>query len=728
MPNFCRLLFLACATVALGLLPRSALAQSFDLDSYERVDVDTLPEAHRRWIQEEVSVIITDTERQVFLRLPSDARRDDFIERFWAVRDPSPGTSRNEYRELHYERFAHVVATFGRGISGDGWRTDMGRIYLLLGKPQQTNRLPNTTQAVPIEVWFYNVDPAYGTPPFFYLIFFKARGIGEYRLYSPAIDGPEALLNPSGRADVDRGAGSGGRAGRGQFSAATTQAGRAIAVLRQVDPELGNAAASLVPGDAAGGMISPLRSEMVLSRIFDIPSRLMPQPAWAFRALVGEAAATVRFETLPMQSIAHVLFDPSGLPFVHFATRTMGDKLNLNNYQDEYYVTFNVASAIRDADLRVLEDRPSRTLQADLDEETARRLRAGPVVYIERMPLLEGDYFLDVMVENNLTRQFARATFELRVPDLEGKRIDAVAPVLALEAARIEQQYEEFADQYPYQMGSRMLIPAAGGPFANDSSAHLYWQIYVPETHAEPVVVVYVISDSAGTVLIDRRVHLQPTARRSAALIEVYTEIELRGLEAGDYRVTATIEGIDDLQYEMPLQVVAAEAYVRPFVHAVREPPASGVDTALARARQMRIVGQTERAIDVLDGILSRDAGNEGAFALQVELLTDAGRHADLAELIAPRLVAEPNDAQLLLQMGSLQAQLGQHYDAIRYYERALLAGSAETTELLNALASEYYAEGDAERTRALLRRSLELNAEQPQILRLLEELLGTSG
>ena len=167
---------------------------------------------------------------------------------------------------------------------------------------------------------------------------------------------------------------------------------------------------------------------------------------------------------------------------------------------------------------------------------------------------------------------------------------------------------------------------------------------------------------------------------------------------------------------------------MRPFVHAVREPPASGVDTALARARQMRIVGQTERAIDVLDGILSRDAGNEGAFSLQVELLTDAGRHADLAELIAPRLVAEPNDAQLLLQMGSLQAQLGQHYDAIRYYERALLAGSAETTELLNALASEYYAEGDAERTRALLGRSLELNAEQPQILRLLEELLGTSG
>ena len=725
MPNLrCRVM-LVLASVVLCLLPGRAGAQGADLDSYERVDVDTLSEGHRRWIEEEVSVIITDTEREVFLRLQTDARRDHFTERFWAVRDPSPGTPRNEYRELHYERFEHVVTTYGRKLSRNGWQTDMGRIYLLLGTPQQTNRLPNTTRAVPIEVWFYNVDPAYGTPPFFYLIFFKDRGIGDYRLYSPAIDGPEKLLNASGRADLDRGGGSFGAA---RTSTATTRAGRAIEALRQVDPELGNAAASLVPGDAASGMISPLRSEMVLSRVFDIPGRLMPRPAWAFRALAGEAAASVRFETLPMRSTAHVLFDPSGLPFVHFATRTMGDRLNLNNYQDEYYVTFNVASSIRDAGLRVLEDRPSRTVQASLDEETARRLRGGPVEYIERMPLLEGEYFLDFMLENNLTQQFARATFPLRVPDVGGERVDAAAPVLALEAALIEQKYEEFADQYPYQVGSRMLIPALGGPFANDKSAHLYWQIHVPEERDDPLLVVYRISDRAGATLVERRVRLAPTERGPNGLIEAYAEIELRGFPAGEYRVRATVEGVAELDYEMPMQVVEADSYTRPFVHAVREPPASGVDTALARVRQMRTVGQTERAIAVLDQILARDAANEGAFALQVELLTDAGRLGELAELIAPRLVAAPNDAQLLVKMAGLQAQLGRHYDAIRYYERALLAGSKETTELLNALASEYYAEGDAERTRAILGRSLELNGDQPQLLRLLEELLGTPG
>ena len=463
--------------MALAALPRAAAAQGLDLDDYERVDVDSLSEEQRYWLEEYVAVIITDEEREVFLRLDSAERREAFIQRFWDARDPSPGTPRNEYRELFDERFTYVKENFALTHMVDAWRSDMGRVYLLLGRPQSVNRLPNTSQAVPIEVWFYNVDPAYGTPPFFYLIFFKDRGVGDYRLYSPAIDGPQKLLSQSGLSEVRSGA-----PGAGTTSFGQSDEQRAIEALRQVDPELASAAASLVPGDATGGMVSPLRSEMVLSRVFEIPSRLMPSAPWAYRLLAGDAEAAVRFETLPMTAAAHVLYDPSGLPFAHFATRSIGDQLNLNNYEDEYYVTFDIASSLRDADLRVLEDRPSKTLQATLDEERARRLRGGPVQYIERMPLLPGTYVLDVMLENNLSRRFARSSFELRVPDLQGDSVDAAAPVLALETTSLEGGYDRFRDQYPYQVGDRVLIPAVGGPVAADSEVTLYWQIYVPET------------------------------------------------------------------------------------------------------------------------------------------------------------------------------------------------------------------------------------------------------
>ncbi|NKB87490.1 MAG: GWxTD domain-containing protein [Acidobacteria bacterium] len=715
MNRLCVAVTLLSATIA----PTYARGQAVQLDAFERVDVESLPAEHRDWLEEYVAAIITDDEREVFLRMDTDARRDSFIQRFWEARDPSPGTPRNEYRELYAERYEYVKETLGRTHMIDAWRSDMGRVYLLLGRPQSMNRLPNTSQAVPVEVWFYNVDPALGTPPFFYLIFFKDRGVGDYRLYSPAIDGPDSLLNQSGQADMRS-----GTPGPGGGSFARTDEQRAIEALRKIDPELGNAAASLVPGDAAGVVVSPLRSEMVLSRLFEIPNRLMPSAPWAYRLLAGDADADVRFETLSMTAEAHVLFDPSGLPFAHFATRTVGDELNLNNYGDDYYVTFEIASSLRDGDLRVLEDRPAKTLQASLDEDAARRLRGGPVQYIERMPLLPGSYALDVMLENNLSRRFARSTFDLRVPNLEGDTVEATRPVLAFETNSLEGTYDRFQEQYPYQVGERILLPAVGGAVAADSDVTLYWQVYVPDGYVDPLQLIVAVTDTDGNTLLERSVRLVASERGPHGLLTADPQIDLTGFTAGDYQVDASIEGTE-LRYELPLKVVAASDYVRPFVHGVRYPPAGGVDDALARAAQRRVLGQTDAAMAALGEVLRRDPDHAGAFALQIELLTDAGRFTDLADLIRPRLVDRPNDAELLLQMAAVHAQLGEHYDAIRYYERSRLAGAEETLELLNALASEYYADGNFDQARELFERSLEVLPDQPQIRRVLEEVLG---
>src|SRR5260370_224640 len=53
---------------------------------------------------EEVAPLISERERQVFLSLTRDYQRDDFIQRFWEVRDPYPETPRNELRDAWEER------------------------------------------------------------------------------------------------------------------------------------------------------------------------------------------------------------------------------------------------------------------------------------------------------------------------------------------------------------------------------------------------------------------------------------------------------------------------------------------------------------------------------------------------------------------------------------------------------------------------------------------------
>src|SRR4030065_2241488 len=84
------------------------------------------------WLAEEVVYIATEKEKSAFRRLETDRERDLFIEAFWKQRDPVPETPENEFREEHYRRIRYANANFGKGTSRPGWKTDRGRIHIIL--------------------------------------------------------------------------------------------------------------------------------------------------------------------------------------------------------------------------------------------------------------------------------------------------------------------------------------------------------------------------------------------------------------------------------------------------------------------------------------------------------------------------------------------------------------------------------------------------------------------
>ena len=150
----------------------------------------------RHWIDEEVNYIITSEEKKQFLSLANDAERDNFIKNFWAARNPSPNSDINTYEEEHYRRLAYANQHFGNIKAQDGWHSDQGMIYILLGEPEQKANYPGARNMRPIEIWFYQAKtPA--LPTHFNIIFYK-RSIGEpYTLYSPYQDGPTRLTTES---------------------------------------------------------------------------------------------------------------------------------------------------------------------------------------------------------------------------------------------------------------------------------------------------------------------------------------------------------------------------------------------------------------------------------------------------------------------------------------------------------------------------------------------------
>ena len=155
--------------------------------------VDRLPSEYRKWLEEEVVYIILERERDVFLSLETQDERARFVEAFWRRRDPEPATLVNEAKEEHYRRLAHANDVYARDTHRAGWRTDRGRYYIGLGAPREIQPF-DSAELVSLELWFYESDRSTGLPPFFYLLFFRRNNIGEYRLYHPAVDGPQALV------------------------------------------------------------------------------------------------------------------------------------------------------------------------------------------------------------------------------------------------------------------------------------------------------------------------------------------------------------------------------------------------------------------------------------------------------------------------------------------------------------------------------------------------------
>src|ERR1700756_5235134 len=67
-----------------------------------------IPARYKKWLEEDAAYIITNEEKKSFQDLTSDADRDRFIEHFWDVRNPTPGSPTNPYRDEHYRRIEYA--------------------------------------------------------------------------------------------------------------------------------------------------------------------------------------------------------------------------------------------------------------------------------------------------------------------------------------------------------------------------------------------------------------------------------------------------------------------------------------------------------------------------------------------------------------------------------------------------------------------------------------------
>jgi GWxTD domain-containing protein len=346
-----------------------------------------LPLRFRQFI-DLTSYIIRDTEKDVFLTLANDRDRDLFVEAFWKVRDPTPGTPANEYKDEIVKRFAETNKKFKYRTVTEGWRTDQGRIYMILGPPKSVEYLEGDTEICPTEIWTYYGDTAKGLPPHFQLVFYRWRGMGEFKLYDPLADGPGRLFNNA------------------QFFNPEDYESMYNAIYEN-KPDLAVVSLSIIPGDFAYGFQPSMMTPIYMAAIYDSPKKGIDGTyATHFANYRGFVSTEYLTNFIEMDSQVAIVLDPvTGLTFCDFALAPK--KLSVDYYEpkDEYSSSFQIDVSLRLNDKIIFQyskDLPL-TIPADRLEET----ESMGVCLTDSFPVIGGKYHLTVLLRNPIGKEFS---------------------------------------------------------------------------------------------------------------------------------------------------------------------------------------------------------------------------------------------------------------------------------------------------------------------------------
>jgi len=361
-----------------------------------------LAKNYREWLEQDVVYIITKEERDRFLKLTSDEARDKFINEFWEIRNPNPGSELNTYKEEYYQRIAFANSRFGVGSGTDGWRTDRGHVYITLGPPQSKMTYRNAPNLRAFEYWFYaNVNPA--LPQAFYVMFYDRNSTGDYVVYSPYNDGPDKLTTG--------------------VEAINDPAAALSMIQNAVGGEVARLSLSLIVGEPVdtNDPRPSLASDVMLSEVMgfnELPSyREDIQRKWMNREQVTSAMILSGHN---LDIILLPVRDEHGLTRLDYSVglKTPSDLSVSTTKDDRLFYSLQVRVQVFDRDTSKLLFVAQKELHDTFDKDHFRGIKDKVFAFESMLPLPPGNYRLAFQLTDWNKNVSYRTERELTIPNL----------------------------------------------------------------------------------------------------------------------------------------------------------------------------------------------------------------------------------------------------------------------------------------------------------------------
>ncbi len=681
------LLILFAFIQVLLLFPSAVLAS--------KKSIKDLPERYQKWLKEDVLYIITSKEKEIFLQLNTDRERDIFMEAFWKQRDPIPSTPENELKTEHYRRINYVNKHFGRGTPTKGWRTDKGRIYIVLGEPQEMQKYEHETEIIPTEIWFYQGKVELGLPNAFNVVFIKRDIASDWELYSPVRDGPKIFLRFYNGDPLD-------------IEAAYRQ-------LLKIKPPVAHVSISLLPTSSETLLVPTMASEVLISRIYEAPKRKV-KDEYAEKLLKYKDIIEVEYSAnyIGSDSLVSIFRDEAGIFFVNYLLEPK--KLSVEFYEDTYYTSLEVNGQVTDSSGKTV-FQFQKKVPLRFGESQYNQMKSKLFSFQDAFPLVEGNYTFHLLLKNNVSKEFTSFEKEITVPSGSGFQMSPLLLAHTVKDAAATRQIKAF------KTGKNQIYASPRNDFSRKDNLYVYFELYgIPPEIEERGKLKFALLKEGKEVWSESKEFKDYSSK-----LRILEFIPLEKIPPANYRLSVTIldhQAKEVLTEKAFFYISHKPAVPRPFIYAERLAASDNPVYDYILGGQFYNKGQLQKAEAYLEKAYRKRPGVKEYAKGYSRVLFILKKYEKVKTTLLPFVQGEEKNYDCLELLGKAHQALGEYDKAIENYKE-YLAYFGTNLKILNAIGDCYSSVGNKEEALIAWRKSLELEPEQKEIQEKVRSLEG---
>jgi GWxTD domain-containing protein len=650
--------------------------------------IKKLPEKYRRWLEEEVVYIISQKEKEVFLSLENDRQRDMFIEAFWKQRDPNPNTPENEFKEEHYRRIKYANEHFGKESPEPGWKTDMGRIYIILGEPKYTEKYENLYDLYPTIIWFYEGMAEYGLPNAFNVVFYKPDNTNEYKLYSPIKDGPQKLMP--------------------HYSGDMTDYAQAFQALSQIEPNVADVSLSLIEGEPVYDLKPTISSDVLLNQKIPNAPIFKVKDTYAEKLLKYKDIIEVEYSAnyIDNDALVSVYQSPSGVHYVHYLIEPK--KLSLERNGDNFQTTIVVNGIVTDMNTNRQVYQFDRRIPLNLSSEQVERIKDRLMSFQDVFPLIPGYYRLSILLKNFVSKEFTSLETTLNIPE-KGLQMSPLG--LANRLTR-SSQYRGLNKAFLLDDWQFILSPR--NDFVAGDNLYVFFQIWgMPENLRLNGTLNYEISKESGEIVksFSRKISDYQSQR------VFYEQISLENWVPANYQIKVSlVDGQGNVLGAQKANFFISHLGTISRSWVMTQPLDGDASASVQHALGLQYWNKEayEKAEKLLESAFRKEPDN-ALYALDYcRLLLKNNKLPEVLQVAGPFIEKQQN-YDFLEPAGEALEGLGRYQEAIDYYKK-YLSHFGTNIKILNSIGECYLKLGNVEEALYAWERSLQIEPNQEKI------------